>query len=1501
MTVGGVVKRLSGQHSDYWQTNGPINNSITGITTATGKTPAIVGVAYNLSGSLQNGIADAIKYQNAGNIVQVNWWAGNPNDGVSAVNQSSTTGPLSAMGTTGSTGFNNLMSMVDAMCVGLKTIPNQFIFRPFLEMDGNWFWWGEGNINGSSSQGMSDAQFIVMWQAVFNRVCVTNGVTNALFHWCSNGGGFSRWPGDSFVHLSGWDGYPPGIPGSVYSSLAPKSPTIPILLGEIGIALEPTSHFNGAGYDVLTKGLYSPGPNLIGEVIWCQTNQADLQNGLSAYMADHLTLADLPAFTVSGTTPAQVQNLSAIVSGSNVTLTWSAATNASSYEVFQNNSLSISNVFATNVTFNVVPQQTVQYSVAGVNGSNVGPQSNTVNVFTGIVLTSSIGTTNVSIPAANITINAASNTVIANSANLFFNVPTITTPNGAVTFGIMDLLFDIASVIIPESQAMIGNNVPQGTANAGGTAFDYPATNVTVQIPSINVGIHSNNQTVQINAAGISLALLSNPLSSNGAIQLGIQQLAALISPFIIPVAQTVANIPSSNGSGNTTNTGNVPSYAIPTVWQTVQTTTNTASITVNAGSTLLVTLRDGNASGSRGVLNDNVNGIYTADANVSLTLDGDNCFLFRFSNTVGGTIQLTYSLGGSRFAVSEVANLASSNVLDAVVSNYYASTAVLSDTITRQLTQNGEFLFMTVHSGADTNTFTQTEANTMTLAANGATALKIMSAYGVTSNGVFGGSNVGSSVIYTTGAFGSAQERIIILSAYRAALNTSNTSGNTGNSGNGNTGNIILTADTVPPATPTGLTFTATNNSVTGTFIPTSDLVVPGQITSNNKDFGVYKGGSLLTRIVATSNTYFPLTAYIVGPNTNIIANTSQINGVISLTASGQDYYNNVDYGVFLANTITGNFFMQAVVTNCFSTYEFSKIGLDVRNGLTGTDVHGDLPIFPPSIGAGYQFAYRSVAGSNTNFTGATSNTATPIGIAIARQGNNLLGLVSTTVINNAPTNWTVIANQALPLNATVYAGIFGSAVDVSQVGSLVSGNVIQFSITQGANVTFTDNTVSNSTTYNYELTARDTALNESKLSGPVSITTSGGTIPSGIFGIKNINGNLFSTASNTQVFIVGMMTAGTETINSTQRYLAWGGLQSSDYNNAVNKWAATNPPYSAINCFRVNIHSGAWMGYKGRAPFAANLMGYFTPTGTNGPSGQPLYNADPQGNYKTTMVQVINRILAAGYYVNINLMFGSPTLVSTGEIVLSVGQCAMPGPADVAFWTDVANTFGYPNGVHANLGVMFELYNEPFGTSGGSNFAGDMLYDAGILGGTANVAYPGGSNPAGLNGGYKMLVNTGNNSPTPICGGNQQCYATGHQAMLNAIRATGAQNMCWAGPPNYSGEMEYWLNMGLTDPLHQLGASFHAYGYAQGSQNFKNVQATGIPFMCTEMGSLNSDGDSYAEYRSHGWGYEWMEGINDGWASWSNPSTATLAQNMINNAPWGHGAVSPSLPNQT
>ena len=151
---------------------------------------------------------------------------------------------------------------------------------------------------------------------------------------------------------------------------------------------------------------------------------------------------------------------------------------------------------------------------------------------------------------------------------------------------------------------------------------------------------------------------------------------------------------------------------------------------------------------------------------------------------------------------------------------------------------------------------------------------------------------------------------------------------------------------------------------------------------------------------------------------------------------------------------------------------------------------------------------------------------------------------------------------------------------------------------------------------------------------------------------------------------------------------------------------------------------------------------------------------------------------------------------------------QKPMPDAAQaIPFWTSVANTF------KGNNSVLFDLFNEPFVDQA-----------------------------AGATAGWTCWLNGG------TCSGITYQVA-GMQAMVNAVRSTGATNVLLLGGVTWSNDMTQLIAHEPTDPQKNLAVSWHSYNFnACSNQSCWTSQvqpvAAQLPIITGEMGENDCAG---------------------------------------------------------
>ena len=187
--------------------------------TAVSKYPAIIQMdlqAHKQYAGGEQDLADFLEARHTdGSIVMVMWHWGSPKTSSTDYGNSNTAKDFMSeaeflqCSTPGNTLYNNTIAHIDFACETLdylQTAGVPIIFRPLHEMDSIAWWWGRRN----------PAHFRQLYELVYNRVTITNGLNNILWMW---GGArrtanqpYTQDPADYMDHryhdLIAWDHYP---------------------------------------------------------------------------------------------------------------------------------------------------------------------------------------------------------------------------------------------------------------------------------------------------------------------------------------------------------------------------------------------------------------------------------------------------------------------------------------------------------------------------------------------------------------------------------------------------------------------------------------------------------------------------------------------------------------------------------------------------------------------------------------------------------------------------------------------------------------------------------------------------------------------------------------------------------------------------------------------------------------------------------------------------------------------------------------------------------------------------------------------------------------------------------------------------------------------------------------------------------------------------------------------------------------------------------------------
>lgn len=223
---------------------------------------------------------------------------------------------------------------------------------------------------------------------------------------------------------------------------------------------------------------------------------------------------------------------------------------------------------------------------------------------------------------------------------------------------------------------------------------------------------------------------------------------------------------------------------------------------------------------------------------------------------------------------------------------------------------------------------------------------------------------------------------------------------------------------------------------------------------------------------------------------------------------------------------------------------------------------------------------------------------------------------------------------------------------------------------------------------------------------------------------------------------------------------------------------------------------------------------------------------------NYQNAIVSYVNLLNTNGLYAILDLHWSAP---GTNR---ATAQAAMPDQDhSPAFWSSVASTF------KSNPNVLFDLFNEPFPDRDGA------------------------ANP------WSCWLNGCQLTDSSF--GTWQ--AAGMQALVNAVRQTGATNVIMAGGLAYANDLSQWSSYRPTDSTGNLAASWHSYpNNACNTQSCWDAQiaplAAQVPVVTGEVGDSVCSAANYVPLLlpyldSHGISY-----VGWTWDTWNQCSNVLI-----------------------
>jgi hypothetical protein len=184
---------------------------------------------------------------------------------------------------------------------------------------------------------------------------------------------------------------------------------------------------------------------------------------------------------------------------------------------------------------------------------------------------------------------------------------------------------------------------------------------------------------------------------------------------------------------------------------------------------------------------------------------------------------------------------------------------------------------------------------------------------------------------------------------------------------------------------------------------------------------------------------------------------------------------------------------------------------------------------------------------------------------------------------------------------------------------------------------------------------------------------------------------------------------------------------------------------------------------------------------------------------NYQSAIASYVNALTSAGIAVILDLHWAAPGGTQATYQIPMADRDHAP-----AFWSSIANTF------KNNTGVIFDLFNEPYPNDNASD-----VYSTPTQLTNAWQCLQNGSPLAGAIPSY---------CPGPYYDDNGNLHtsdyrAAGMQELLNAVRATGAQNLVMVGGISYANDVQQWAAYKPTDSLNPANIAVSTHIYPDGS----------------------------------------------------------------------------------
>ncbi|WP_187274113.1 glycosyl hydrolase [Paenibacillus sp. N3.4] len=235
--ISGVMT-ISGQH-DYLESPDEWSKKVKGVT---GKYPALHGyefgaimnqTASQLDSQRQNVVNSAIEWSQAGGLVSITYHESIPGTCLcwSNVKKGMSQADFDLYVTPGTSQYKQLIADLDkaALYLGqLRDAGVPVLWRPYHEMNGDWFWWGK------------KSNFTALWNIMYDRFVRVHQLNNLLWVWSPNAPNASSdaynatYPGDGKVDVLAVDIYDNDYKSDYYDKIVELAKGKPVAIGENG-------------------------------------------------------------------------------------------------------------------------------------------------------------------------------------------------------------------------------------------------------------------------------------------------------------------------------------------------------------------------------------------------------------------------------------------------------------------------------------------------------------------------------------------------------------------------------------------------------------------------------------------------------------------------------------------------------------------------------------------------------------------------------------------------------------------------------------------------------------------------------------------------------------------------------------------------------------------------------------------------------------------------------------------------------------------------------------------------------------------------------------------------------------------------------------------------------------------------------------------------------------------------------------------------------------------